>query len=211
MFSEHSISSQGLGSFFRVLQSRSSSHRHRGKYTITRMMLPVLLFFLIVVYRASCHTLSQAFLRYGRDSTDAAGVSRRGSGGFVFALWCSSPLWNQPALLQWLLQLMAGYMFSIIEGKVNIVWKLHFFQDFMDNWYVLKMQFDKFCKHLFYIEMKQCETLLQMKIITDSFLTKHIIQTRYSGHKSLSHKIFKSKICMNRFFELPECIQTIKS
>ena len=46
------------------------------------MMLALMLYFLIVAHMASCHTLSKAFLksrRHGRDSADAAGISRRGS------------------------------------------------------------------------------------------------------------------------------------
>ena len=76
-------------------------------FSMARMILVLMLYFLTVAHKASCHALSKAFLRHGRDSADAAGISRRGSWDWIFVLWCSFRLWNLLALLQWSLLLVA--------------------------------------------------------------------------------------------------------
>ena len=51
-------------------------------FSMACMMSALMLCFLIVAHKASCHTLSKAFLKsmkHGRDSADASGTSRRGS------------------------------------------------------------------------------------------------------------------------------------
>ena len=71
------------------------------RFSMARMMLALMLYFLIVA-------LSWSLWRHGRDSADATGISRRGSWDRIFVLWCSFRLWNLPALLQWSLLLVAG-------------------------------------------------------------------------------------------------------
>ena len=85
------------------------------RFSMTCMILAWMLYFLTVAHNASCHTLSKASLslwRHGRDSADAAGISRKGSWDWIFVwifvLWCSFQLWNLLALLQWSLLLVAG-------------------------------------------------------------------------------------------------------
>ena len=41
-----------------------------------------------------CQRPSWSLWRHGRDSADAAGISRRGSWDWIFVLWCSFRLWN---------------------------------------------------------------------------------------------------------------------
>ena len=53
--------------------------------------------------------------RHGRDSADAASISRRGSRILIFALWCSFLLLNQLAHLQWSFQLVAGVCYTHIS------------------------------------------------------------------------------------------------
>ena len=60
--------------------------------SIARMMLALMLYFLIVAHKASCYTCQRptwSLWRHGRDSADAAGISRRGSWDYIFVLWCS--------------------------------------------------------------------------------------------------------------------------
>ena len=52
------------------------------RFLMARMMLSLMLYFLIVAQTSSCHTLSKTSrksMKNGRDSADAAGISRRGS------------------------------------------------------------------------------------------------------------------------------------
>ena len=89
------------------------------RFWMTRMMLALMLYFLIVAHKASCHTLSKIFLksiRHGRVSADAAGISHRGSWDWIFVLWCSFRHWNLLALLQWSLLLVAGIFNMIVLG-----------------------------------------------------------------------------------------------
>ena len=81
------------------------------RFSMARMMLALMLYFLIVVHKASCHTCqrpSWSLWRDGRDSADAAAISFRGSWDWIFVLWCSFRLWNLLAFLQWSLLLVAG-------------------------------------------------------------------------------------------------------
>ena len=64
------------------------------RLSMARMMLALMFYFLIVAHKTSCHTLSKAYqylksLKTCRDSTDATGISRRGSWDWIFVLWCS--------------------------------------------------------------------------------------------------------------------------
>ena len=81
------------------------------RFSMARMMMVLMLYFLIVAHKVSCHTLSKVswrLWRYGGGSAGAAGISRRGSWDWIFVLWCSFRLWNLLALLQWSLLLVAG-------------------------------------------------------------------------------------------------------
>ena len=74
------------------------------RLSMSRMMLALMLYFVTVASQRP----SWSLWRHGRDSADAAGISRRGSWDWIFVLWCSFRLWNTLALLQWPLLLMAG-------------------------------------------------------------------------------------------------------
>ena len=81
------------------------------RFSMASMMLALMLYFLIVAHKVSCHTLSKAFLKSMKtwySSADAAGISRRGSWDWIYVLWCSFRLWNPLALLQRFLLLVAG-------------------------------------------------------------------------------------------------------
>ena len=83
------------------------------RFSMARIMLALMLYFLIAAHKVSCHTLSEAFLnknrkwdkknrkwslwRHGRDSAD---ISRWGSWDWIFVLWCSFRLWNRRLLFR---------------------------------------------------------------------------------------------------------------
>ena len=86
------------------------------RFSMARIMLALMLYFLTVAHKASCHTLSTpcwSLWRHDRNSADAAGISHRVSWDWIFVLWCSFRLWNLLALLQWSLLLVAGVLFRM--------------------------------------------------------------------------------------------------
>ena len=84
-----------------LLLNRTAFWALSYKFSMTRMMLALMLYFLIVAHKDSCHTLSWSLWRHGRYSDDSACISRRGSRYWIFVLRCSFRLWHQLALLQW--------------------------------------------------------------------------------------------------------------
>ena len=108
------------------------------RFSMARMMLALMLYFLIVAHKPSCHTLSKAFLksmkswlifcwccRYFSQRILRLNICTFPFGfegrmldlivsvpdhclSFYFVLWCSFRLWNLLALLQWSLLHVAG-------------------------------------------------------------------------------------------------------
>ena len=107
------------------------------RFSMARMRLALMLYFLTVAHKALYHTLSRAFLslwRHDRDSADAAGISRRGSWDRIFVLWCSLRLWNLLALLQWSLLLVTGVFNMTLLGWLIRMMVLYF-------WHSCKLPF----------------------------------------------------------------------
>ena len=78
------------------------------RFSMARMMLALMLYFLIRLRAIPCQRPSWSLWRHDRDSANTAGSSRQGSWDWIFVLWCSFRLWNLLALLQWSLLLVAG-------------------------------------------------------------------------------------------------------
>ena len=81
------------------------------RFSTTRMVLASMLYFLVVAFKGSCHTLSKAFMKFMKTWKKLCWCCRyfrRGSGDCIFALWWSFLFWNQLTLLQWF-QLVAGF------------------------------------------------------------------------------------------------------
>ena len=75
--------------------NRSALWALSNRFSMTPMMLALMLYFLIVAHKALCHTLSKAFLKsmkaFSRDSADAAGIARRLNICFVVLLPALKP------------------------------------------------------------------------------------------------------------------------